>query len=637
MPDTASQDDRRRDIGMILKDLLKVIKVVSMYPTNNPLPQSMRQSLADKLVDLVQQYGRIRVSVLKDSLAVDNETVYKDRSREENLAAIFFEAGITDFTFTEELTGEDVYKLLEAIRSHMNSSETGDLASAIWEQSINGFAFTTLEDSAFLEYDSSFNVREYLESNESRTEGGTLFGTDEVQSYQSIFISEDDAAADNSSGDSARIETARSDGSGLQQSGQPMYPAAPDDSIESGGEAASPELMAAASAMGLDSLVTDGPTPPDTGMILNEEFKLSDEDEARIAQLVDEDAGFDAYESSISLLKELLHQEIELEGFYESVTICEKTLSEFLRDGRLVEAGHLLKYLGDLEGRIRDSKPLWAERLKDACITAGSRDRLKALSSALNDHPNIGVHELRQYLDNFGWQALNAITDLLGTFEHRRHRETLCDYLTEKGRRQPDIVARGIYDKRWYVVRNSASILARIGDDRSLKYLADAMNNKEPRVRLEIVTALKDSNNDKALPILVSGVADSEREIRQHSIEAILAHGGQAAFETIAGIINDERFADLETDEQRMLLRAFSELGGEVAVSYLAQLIEQHNLWRNSTLVFYRRIAFEALAYNHSNRAEKLLVKLSSNWRPDIRRQAAATLQRRREIMLTGD
>ena len=349
--------------------------------------------------------------------------------------------------------------------------------------------------------------------------------------------------------------------------------------------------------------------------------------------MIRDDAAFDACESTVEILKEMLHQETNLDGFYETATICEKMTVELLNEGRLVEASRLLQFLKQLEEKIRNDKALWAERLKDAYITAGSRDRLKVFSSALNDHPDIGAVELKQYLDNFGWEALSGISDLLGDLDHRHHRQTLCDYLAAEGRDQPDMVAKGIYDKRWYVVRNSVSILARIGDDRSLHHLRQAVTHDERRVRLEVVTALKECDNDKALPILAETVMDSDREIRQGAIDAIVVRRGQPAFEATTAIINDERFDSLEQSEQNALLRAFSILGGDATVGYLSRLIERYNLWRDPTLAFYRRAAFDALSHNDSEKAEKLLVNLASSWRPDIRRQAAAALRRRREIL----
>jgi len=642
MIENSPQDNRMKDISFILKDLLKVVKVVSMYPEDNPLPQSMKRSFAERLVSLVEQYGQIAISVEKDALLMENEIVFQDRSKEESLAGIFFQSGFTNLTFKEGLNVDDVYKLLYAIKEYVNSPHKAqDLASNIWESGINGFTFTTLEDIALSEYDSNFNIQEHIEAYCLGKNSQGQFGTEEPGDYQSIygFVGESDQVDQS---DNFEDDIVRSGRTVVGQSGRAMFYAT--NSGESQGnvfegtgvDSADLRTMEAVKGMGFDDLSTEGPLPPDTALILNEEFKLSGEEEESITRLIDDDAEFDTYESTVDILKEMLYQETELDGFYETVTICEKIMTEFLNQGRLVEAGHLLQFLRQLEGKIRNEKPLWAERLRDAYITAGSRDRLKALSTALNNHPDLGAVELKQYLNNFGWEALNGIADLLGDFDHRLHRETLCDYLTTKGKDHPDLVAKGIYDKRWYVVRNSVSILARIGDNRSLEYLKEAAKHEERRVRLEVVTALRDCNDPKALEIISKAVMDTDREVRKEAISALLAKGGRPAFEAITAVINDEKFGWLENNEQTELLIAFSKLGGDAAVGYLSRLILQYNPLHNQTLAFYRRAAFDALSYNRSEKGEKLLVRLASSWRPDIRRQATAALRRHRENVFGG-
>ena len=180
---------------------------------------------------------------------------------------------------------------------------------------------------------------------------------------------------------------------------------------------------------------------------------------------------------------------------------------------------------------------------------------------------------------------------------------------------------------------NSVSILAQIGDQKSLGYLKQVVKHEERRVRLELVTALKNCPNDKVLELLREAAMDSDQEIRKEAVNFIVARRGQAAFETIATLINDESFTSLEHRDQKALLRAFSALGGDAAVGYLSRLILKYNPLRNPTLAFYRQAAFEALSHIRSEKGERLLIKLASSWRPDIRRQALAALRRRREIV----
>ena len=61
--------DKFQDISLILKDLLKVIKVVSMYPEDNSLPQSMKRSFSEKLESIVEEYNasaKHGISIVQD-------------------------------------------------------------------------------------------------------------------------------------------------------------------------------------------------------------------------------------------------------------------------------------------------------------------------------------------------------------------------------------------------------------------------------------------------------------------------------------------------------------------------------------------------------------------------------------------
>jgi len=132
-------------------------------------------------------------------------------------------------------------------------------------------------------------------------------------------------------------------------------------------------------------------------------------------------------------------------------------------------------------------------------------------------------------------------------------------------------------------------------------------------------------------------VSDSDSMVRQLAIDAILARRGQPAFETLTEVLNDEHFSKLDLDAQRAVLIAYSRLGGDLAVNYLVQLGEKMNLFGNANVAFYREAAFEALAHNRGEKAERTLVKLSGSWRSDIKAHARAAMQRRRELIYGGD
>ncbi len=633
---------REKEIRFLLKDFLKVIKIVSMYPENNPLPQSLKRSFAERLVSVVQAHGEFRIEVDRDRLVFEQETVFEDKSKEESLAGLFYGTGISEFSFKFGLDVEDIYRLLDLVREYVNSPDKSlDLAGSIWEAEINGFVFRTVEDVALSDYDSNFNIQEYISDSDSGRMKRSQFGTDQVEDYTAIFESNDDSYQESKIqlDDSAKIDIVETvtgkaaPGSGSPfTTGVPMAPAGEEPMEDAGDWPASP-MDEAAEAPYCPEALSTRPQMPDTTIILNDEFRLSREEEAMVQELLAEDAGFDTYESTLELLKEMLLQEGDMDAFYETVTVSEKVLTDLVRAGRLPESGQLLQYFKELEQRLPPDKGLWAERLRDAVVTAGSRDRLKVLTESLNDHPELGVGELRRHLDNFGWEALSAITDLMGELEHRLHREALSDYLTARGKDNIDIVARGVYDKRWYVVRNAVTILAGIGDSKAIAYLKRVVKHDDRRVRLQLVSSLGDCPSDEAVLLLKECVSDPDAEIRKKAVSSLVVRKNQAALDTITDILNEEGFQSLGQDDQQAMLNAFSMLGGELAVSYLSQLILKANPFRDSSVAFYRVAAFEALTLNRSEKCESFLIKMSGSWRPDIKQQAVAALQRRREII----
>ncbi len=634
---------RLRDLSLIARDLLKVIKVVSMYPENNPLPQSMKRSFAERLEVLVAEQGMITVSVERDRLVFEQETIYEDRSKEENLAGMFFEAGITEFSFKEGLEVEEIYKLLDAVKTYLNTPDkSADLVGLIWEAGITRFSVKTLEDIVLSQYDENFNIQEYIASSESDNPNQAMFATDGSEGYESIF--EGDGPVDKiefATLDSDTGQTSRTNQSGKNRT--VFYSVIPGKAASETATQAeeideiSLKSFEAAEAMGFDDIAPTGKPIPNTTLIFNDEFQLSNEEQEEIRRIIGADAEFEPYESTIELLKELLHQETEIQGFGETVTICEKIISEFVRQARLAEAGSLLNYLKDLESKLAPRQQLWAARLKDARIAAGSRDRLRMLSESLNENPQISSTELKRYLECFGWEALGSITDLMGEIYNEFHRKAIIDYLTVHGSQNIDIVARGLYDKRPDVVCNSVSLLARIDDDKAFRYLSRVCNHEDDSVRLTLVTSLKDSPNDEALKILRAAVDDVNAEVRREAVASIVARRGKSAFEAISSVVEDPKFATLEREDQQALLTAYSVLGGEASVSYLSGFITALNPLKSRSLAFLRQAAFEALSQNQSEKCERTLLKLARSLRPDIKNQAREALRRRREFIYGGE
>lgn len=670
MRGTATAPEQQiNDISLILKDLLKVIKVVSMYPESNPLPQSLRRSFSEKLESIVDDYGDIRFVIEKDKMSYGNETVYIDKSKEERLAGIFFDTGITELTLKAGLDVEEIYKLLDILKSYINSSDKSiDLVALFWEQGISKVQFKTLEDVAFSDYNNNFDFKKYIthrEDFESDQKG--MIGLSQPQNYDGIFYNKNDDY-DAEEGDpgsyvddsdygveEAYIQDSKQgqtpsrqpvDGENAQINGSPntiffssFASSQPEDANRESGEANVEEFnfSEAVSAMGYDDL-PDAPQTQvvETTMILNDEFKLSKEEEREIKDILDADAVFEPYESTAELVMEMILQENDLTSFFESVTIAEKIVHEFVSQSHLMEASKILSFTQKLENKIRVKKGLWAERLKDARKSAVSAEKIPTLIASLNRNSDISDYELKKYLDNFGWEAVNNITAVIGQVENSAHRKVFNQFMTERGKDNVEMIAKGIFEKNKEAVFNSIDVLSKIADDKAMKYLDRATSFEQEEYRLFLAGVLLNCQHPHTIELLGKLAIDKISKIRSVAIKGLIKHRNERSFEIITEIINNDHFANYEPDEQSSLIIAFSQIGGDLAVPYLGQLAGSKYLFGGSRAKYFRQIAFDALAVNRSEKCEKLLLKLSGSWRPSIKEMAIETIKRRREYIYGG-
>lgn len=628
------ETDMSGDIQLILKDLLKVIKVVAMYPPDNPLPQSLRQSFAERLVDLVSERHGLSLRIEKGKILHGKDTLFEDRPPDEALAALFFDAGITRIEFTPGLSWDDVNRLLDVFRRHQNREDnSGDLASAFWQANINGFAFKTIEDVALADYTGKFKVQEF-EADEGGRES-SLEDTGKAHLYESLFVGVDYEGAeevqlyDDDTVTGRRIEQGAVDPSQISAAdSSPGF----DSSIFFGEEKVE-GVDSATRAMGLEDLAPATIPKIDTRRLIDQEYQPTAEEQAQLLEMLNRDTVFDIYESTVVLLKEMLYQETDLSSFGETVTICEKLITSFLRDGRIAIATDLLGYLHIFRERVQSSKPQWSQRLEESMTTLGSRDRLEALALGLNAHPDISGEQVTAYLFGFDWQVLAGLSAMASSLTNREHRQAILDLMSQRGGDHIAFISRNLLDKQPETVCNAIEVLGRIGSPEAIQHLKRVVSHKEEIVRTALVRTLAEIESHVCLELLVQLTRDQSPVVRTAAVNSLATRRGPEAFAAVAEIIYEESFAALTPDDQQALLTAYSVLGGDHAVDYLAELATRSNPLGDATLKFYRDAAFEALAHNRSDKSERVLVKMAGSWRPDLKRHAQEAIKHRRELL----
>ena len=609
------------EITKLLIDLAKTIKVVSVYPENNPLPQKLRDSFNERFGDLIKDTTGLRFSIEQNCILYDNQKVFSDPDGDESLGMMFYKSGITRISFTPDFAFRESDRFLSVLKRFVNREEgAGDLVSLLWQAEIPGLEYDTIEDSLLNEYNGVVTVNDdgddysfIRSSSENHTDNK------EVQ-YSSIYL--DDLPDGVELVDADEADRTIQSGTAVEYDGRqiPLTAITGDKLADDKMGFISCPAQKDGSAVCIEQ-------------ILNDAFALDDSDWTTVREILRQDLQRDYYATTNDLLEEMFHQDTSFPEFNDTVTTAEKTLTEFMRTGNLPAAVELLSSLKTLENFLQLKRTKWAERVHGALITAGGPERLKYLADTLNGNSEIPSSEILGYLHNFGWESLSSIVDLLGVLEYKDHRLAVCNYLGRAGREHVDIIAKGIYDKRWFVVRNTAIILARIGGNRAVSYFKKAIKHEESRVRLEIARGLIDSGLKDDLILAVELIWDNDEKVGAVALEGILKECTADSMDVLTTIINDDRFSMLTDVLQEKTIIRLSVIGGEWVVSYLSGMIHEWHIWPASGQDYYQRVAFNALANNHSEKAEKVLLKYGRSWRKKIRRQASEALKLRRSII----
>jgi hypothetical protein len=169
-------------------------------------------------------------------------------------------------------------------------------------------------------------------------------------------------------------------------------------------------------------------------------------------------------------------------------------------------------------------------------------------------------------------------------------------------------------DDRWYVVRNSASLLGELGAAEADRRLAELMSHRETRVRQAAAAALGRLATSRSLLALLQGLNDQSPDVRLQSVWSIATARNPRAVPWLIEALDHEQDGDV----QAALISALGAAPTEDGVSRLVRAAEAGGmLVRKPTALRLR--AVEALAEAGTPTARQALQGLLGDRDREIR------------------
>lgn len=281
------------------------------------------------------------------------------------------------------------------------------------------------------------------------------------------------------------------------------------------------------------------------------------------------------------ILFEMLHHienQSELEDIYRFIrnimnySLEQENLDAFLHIARS------LKTLSENKGIPENIKKL----IHSLLASINSEEMINYVGDILDHNQEIEEGILFEYKELLDRSAISPLISVLGRLKTIHGRKRVITILVDLGRKDIQTLAKGLYDSRWYVVRNILYILRQIGDKRAVEYLIDTVRHPDSRVRREAIKAIGELKNPLALQLLKDCLNDYDPSIRKISVKALSNYGSETAKRIILVKMNEKDFHNREFDEKKEFFEALSKWNDDEIREFLLRILKKKSFFKKA-------------------------------------------------------
>jgi len=117
-----------------VQNLSRTLKTCRLYDASNPAVLRFRTQLHEALRDLLSQHGEVAFRFASDDVLYEGVSLHPARSREDNLALVFFRDGVRAITFQPGIEPQELDQVLNAVL-HVSgqAASEDDLVTLLWQ------------------------------------------------------------------------------------------------------------------------------------------------------------------------------------------------------------------------------------------------------------------------------------------------------------------------------------------------------------------------------------------------------------------------------------------------------------------------------------------------------------------------
>ncbi|TAL27455.1 MAG: hypothetical protein EPN94_01440 [Nitrospirae bacterium] len=353
---------------------------------------------------------------------------------------------------------------------------------------------------------------------------------------------------------------------------------------------------------------------------------LTDKDLHTLVKELEKDA-YNKMDKLLLIIFEMLYQ-AESKGDYEDVVHFLNDAVEFsIRHGDLATVIGIMK----MTREVIDDPSVSDEVKKYLGLVfsfLGSETEIKLLGEFLDSGVEIEDKVLTEYISFLDKNAIQPFITILGELKTIPARKNVINALIFLGKKDIQSLAKGLYDSRWYVVRNIIYILGKIGDKKAADYLVKTVSHSDVRVRKEVIKALGELGTAGVLQTLKECLDDPEAQIRTSTARALGSIHSAAAKSIILQRVADANFMKSDFNEKKEFYEVLSHWPDSDVIEFLMKSLKKKSFFRRAVNDENRACAAYCLGLMGSKDALPLLYKIRDSKNKFLREYAYTAIKR---------
>lgn len=268
------------------------------------------------------------------------------------------------------------------------------------------------------------------------------------------------------------------------------------------------------------------------------------------------------------------------------------------------------------------------QQLKGIEYFFNSNSFIKLFGSTLDTGVVFSEAQIDEFSTLLNRNSIPHLITILGELKNITSRRILIRILSELGRKDISLLAAGLSDKRWYVVRNIIYILRQIGNKVSARYLTGAVKHQDIRVKKEAIRALGEIGSPEVLDTLSGCLSDEDESVRITAVKAIGLIRSPVSRNLIIGKIRENNFRERSFTEKREVLETLTKWSDGEVIDTLIGILKKRSFFKRAKNDETRAAAAYSLGTTGSPEAVSLLEKLRNSKNKLLRDNVLTALKR---------